>query len=41
MEWIENLKEPVSKLDLIYGIIGYSIFKIIEIIIIIFRNINN
>ena len=27
MDWIENLKEPITKLDVLYGISGYLIYK--------------
>lgn len=27
MDWIENLKEPLTKLDVLYGISGYLIYK--------------
>lgn len=27
MDWIENLKEPITKLDILYGVTGYLIYK--------------
>lgn len=27
MDWIENLKEPITKLDILYGVMGYLIYK--------------
>tara|TARA_B110001454_G_C12374471_1_gene289889 strand:+ start:315 stop:461 length:147 start_codon:yes stop_codon:yes gene_type:complete len=27
MDWIENLKEPITKLDVLYGIGGYLVYK--------------
>ena len=27
MDWIENLKEPITKLDILYGVMGYVIYK--------------
>jgi hypothetical protein len=27
MDWIENLKEPITKLDILYGVISYLICK--------------
>lgn len=31
MDWIENLKEPITKIDVLYGISGYLIYKWIMI----------
>lgn len=28
MDWIENLKEPITKLDILYGVMGYLIYKL-------------
>lgn len=27
MEWIETLKEPITKIDVLYGVMGYLIYK--------------
>jgi hypothetical protein len=27
MNWIEILKEPITKLDILYGVCGYLIYK--------------
>ncbi len=27
MGWIESLKEPITKLDVFYGIVGYLVYK--------------
>tara|TARA_R110002020_G_scaffold427705_2_gene637117 strand:+ start:953 stop:1099 length:147 start_codon:yes stop_codon:yes gene_type:complete len=27
MDWIESLKEPITKLDVFYGIGGYLVYK--------------
>jgi len=27
MDWIENLKEPITKLDVLYGVFGYLAYK--------------
>tara|TARA_R110000782_G_C14531170_1_gene382456 strand:- start:340 stop:483 length:144 start_codon:yes stop_codon:yes gene_type:complete len=31
MEWIEKLSEPITKLDVIYGLLGYLTFKWLNI----------
>jgi len=45
MDWIENLKEPITKLDILYGISGYLIYKWgiigIEILKTIYKNVKN
>jgi hypothetical protein len=38
MDWLQYLKEPITKLDVLSGLIGFCGYKIFEIIIIIYKN---
>lgn len=45
MDWIENLKEPITKLDVLYGIVGYLAYKLgaigFEVLEAIYKNVKD